>query len=292
VPKLPIGRDLPRGNVFRMILITGATGTIGSHLVRLLASRGEPFRAMSRTGGDVQADFDDPASLKRAVSGVDAVFLLTAPSSPSARHDLALLNAAKSAGVSRVVKLSAIGSGEKFGDEVVGAWHLAAEEAVRDSGMAWTVLRPSSFASNFLRFAGAITAGELIPNLTGSGRQGIVDPRDVAAAAAEALINPIHSGQTYTLTGPELLGVPDQADVLSRVLDRPIRTVDLSRDTVREQLLKSGMDSVAADAVVIGSTWAREGHSAVLTDDVAHLLGRPAGSFASWAHDHRAAFRL
>ncbi|HEV7974635.1 NAD(P)H-binding protein [Amycolatopsis sp.] len=274
-----------------MILITGATGTIGSHLVRLLADRGEPFRAMSRTGGDVQADFDDPASLERAVTGVNAVFLLTAPGSPSARHDLALLDAAKSAGVERIVKLSAIGSGEKFGDEVVGAWHLEAEEAVRDSGMAWTVLRPSSFASNFLRFAGAITAGKPIPNLTGPGCQGIVDPRDVAAVAAEALTNPIHSGQTYTLTGPELLSVPQQADVLSRVLDRPIRTIDLPRDSARAQLLQSGMDSVAVEVVITGSTWAREGHNAVLTDDGPRVLGRPAGSFASWAHDHRAAFR-
>jgi uncharacterized protein YbjT (DUF2867 family) len=273
-----------------MILITGATGTIGSHLVRLLADRGEPFRAMSRTG-DVQADFDDSASLERAVIGVDTVFLLTAPGSPGARHDLALLDAAKSAGVSRIVKLSAIGSGEKFGEEVVGAWHLAAEEAVRDSGLAWTVLRPSSFASNFLRFASAIAAGERIPNLTGAGRQGIVDPFDVAAVAAEALTNTIHSGQTYTLTGPELLSVPEQAEILSRVLERPVRTVDLPRAAARERLLESGMDSAAADAVVTGSTWAREGNNAVLTDDVARLLGRPARSFASWAHDHRAAFR-
>jgi uncharacterized protein YbjT (DUF2867 family) len=165
----------------------------------------DPARVRPSRGVDVvRADFDDPASLRRATAGTEAVFLLTAPATPTPRHDLALLDAARAAGTTRVVKVSAIGTGETGeGNQAVGAWHLLAERAVQASGMAWTLLRPSVFASNTLHWADAIRAGDPVPNLTGRGRQGVVDPRDVAAVAAEALTSPSHhTGQTYTLTGP------------------------------------------------------------------------------------------
>ena len=284
-----------------MILITGATGTIGSHLLRQLTSRGEAVRAMTRDPAAVraepgvelvQADFDDPASLAVAVAGVRAVFLLTAPASPTPRHDLAMLEAARSAGVTTVVKLSAIGTGETIGDNrTVGAWHLEAEQAVRSSGMAWTVLRPSSFASNVLRFAPTINAGHPVPNMTGTTTQGVIDPRDVAAVAAEALTTPGHNGRTYTLTGPELLSVPQQTAILESVLDRPVTTVDLPLDIAREQMLRHGTDQAAVDAAITGMAWARAGHNAILTDDVHLILGRPATAFATWVRDHQDAFR-
>ncbi|MEO6089914.1 MAG: NAD(P)H-binding protein [Umezawaea sp.] len=269
-----------------MILITGATGTIGREVVRLLAERGVALRAMSRkpSGPDgVRADFDDPASLRRAADGVDALFLLTAPATATSRHDLAMLDAARAAGVAKVVKLSAIGTGSTTDDgHVIGRWHLAGEEAVRGSGMAWTVLRPSSFASNVLRFA----AEGRLANLTGDGRQGVVDPRDVAAVAVEALTSHVHSGQILTLTGPELLSVPEQAAVLSRVLGRPVDTVEVQP----EHLLGSGMDRAAADEVAVGTAWVREGHNAVVTEDVQQVLGRPPTRFADWAREHAALF--
>lgn len=283
-----------------MILISGATGTIGRHVLRQLTSRGEAVRAMTRNPGAVRAepgvelvraDFDEPASLAAAVAGVRAVFLLTAPASPTPRHDLAMLDSARSAGVTTVVKLSAIGTGETIGDNrTVGDWHLRAEQAVRSSGMAWTVLRPSSFASNVLGFAHMINAGDPVPNMTGTAAQGVIDPRDVAAVAAEALTEPGHSGRTYTLTGPELLSVPDQATILESVLDRPVTTVDLPLDIAREQMLRHGVDESAVDAAITGMAWARAGHNAVLTEDVPRILGRQATTFATWVQDHQDAF--
>jgi uncharacterized protein YbjT (DUF2867 family) len=220
------------------------------------------------------------------------VFLLTAPASPTPRHDLAMLETARSAGVTTVVKLSAIGTGETIGDNLtVGDWHLRAEQAVRSSGMEWTVLRPSSFASNVLAFAHMINAGDPVPNMTGTAAQGVIDPRDVAAVAAEALTKPDHAGRTYTLTGPELLSVPDQATILESVLGRPVSTVDLPLDVAREQMLRHGIDQAAVDAAITGMTWARAGHNAVLTQDVPQILGRPATAFATWVHDHQDAFR-
>ncbi|GIF39339.1 NAD(P)H-binding protein [Actinoplanes xinjiangensis] len=272
-----------------MILVTGATGTVGRHVVQLLHQGGHPFRAMSRHppgAGAVRADFDDPASLRRAVTGVRAVFLLTAPAVPSPDHDLALLAAAREAGVASIVKLSAIGTGERFGEVTVGAWHQAAERAVRTSGMAWTMLRPSSFAANARHWAAIIDAGQPVPNLTGDGRQGVVDPRDIAAVAVEALTDPVHAGRTYTLTGPELLSVPEQARQLEQVIGRPVTTVDLPPADATRQLLAAGLPPAAVDATVTGSAWARAGHNAILTGDVAAVLGRPPATFRDWAEAH------
>ncbi|WP_033438483.1 NAD(P)H-binding protein [Saccharothrix sp. NRRL B-16314] len=281
-----------------MILITGATGTIGSEVLRLLVERGERVRAVSRSperlppGLDVvRADFDDSGTLRLAMPGVKALFLLTAPAKPTPDHDLAVLDAAARTGVGKVVKLSAIGTGETIGDRTVGAWHLVAERAVRDSGLAWTVLRPSGFASNLLAFARPIAAGAPVPNLTGDARQGVVDPRDVAAVAVEALTASVHDGRTYALTGPEPLSVPDQAAILASALGRPVGTVDVPVDAARADMVGRGLDASAVDAMLTGVEWARAGHNAVVTGDVEEVLGRPATSFATWARDHLAAFR-
>jgi uncharacterized protein YbjT (DUF2867 family) len=276
-----------------MILVTGATGTIGSHVVRLLTERGVPFHAMSRNPVDlpnaVRADFTDPASLASAVAGVDAVFLVTVPPVPTAAHDLALLAAAREAEVRKIVKLSAIGSGERFEDTVVGEWHLAAEQAIESSGLAWTILRPPSFASNFLRYRELIKAGEPVPDILGTARQAIVDPRDVAAVAVSALLDDAHNGRRYDLTGPSLLTFAEQAAIVERVLGRPVKTVDAD---ARAQLETAGMPAEAAAAVTTGIGWARAGGAEYLTSHVSDILGRPAGTFEQWVLDHRAAFTV
>ncbi|GGN58920.1 NAD(P)-dependent oxidoreductase [Actinoplanes lobatus] len=282
-----------------MILVTGASGTVGRHVMQLLQQSGHRARAMVRArpgrtmppGVDVvQADFEDLASLRRAVADVRAVFLLTAPDTPTPDHDMALLAVARAAGVSSVVKLSAIGTGERFGTATVGAWHHMAEDAVRASGLTWTILRPSSFASNCLYWADAIRAGQPVPNLTGDGEQGVIDPRDIAAVAVAALTDPAHAGKTYTLTGPELLSLPDQANQLAEAIGRPVVTVDVPPASAPQQLLASGMPPAAVEATVIGTAWARAGHNRILTDDVATVLARPPAAFRDWARRHREAF--
>jgi len=156
--------------------------------------------------------------------------------------------------------------------------------------MAWTLLRPSSFASNVLQWVDAIGGGQPVPNATGAGRHGIIDPYDVAAVAVEALLSPAHAEKTYALTGPELLTVADQASCLTRVLGRRVDTVDLSLDQTAGQLLAAGMDRSAVDMIIVGIAWARAGHNAILTDDVAAVLGRPPTSFQTWASRHRHVF--
>jgi uncharacterized protein YbjT (DUF2867 family) len=287
------------GSVVFMILITGAAGTIGRELVRILAASGERVRATTRDPAKaalfppgvevVLADFADPASLVVAAEGAKAVFMLSAPGPWVARHDEAMLAAARSAGVPKAVKLSAIGTGDTT-DVKVGDWHLPGEQAVRSSGLAWTVLRPSSFASNALRWADAIRVGTPIPNPMGTGAQGVIDPTDVAEVAARALTSPDHDGHVYTLTGPELLSVPDLAGRLGQALGCTVETADIPLEDYRDQLSAAGLDSAFIETAVNGARLVAEGRNATLTGDVERVLGRPARTFTTWAHDHRAAF--
>lgn len=237
----------------------------------------------------VRGDFDDQDSLDSAVAGVGAVFLLDAPGPWIGRHDLAMLDAARSRGVEKVVKLSAIGTGDDT-DVKVGGWHLPGEQALHASGTAWTILRPSSFASNTLSWAPMIRAGQPVPNMTASGSQGVVDPLDVAEVAVAALTEPGHQSRTYTLTGPELLSVPEQAAVLGKLLGRTVETVDVPLDAARRQMLAAGLDPQFVEVAMHGQRLIMEGGNARLTDDVATVLGRPAHTYAEWAERHRSAF--
>jgi uncharacterized protein YbjT (DUF2867 family) len=267
-----------------MILITGATGTIGTHVLAQLTSRGVPVRAMARNPDKlrnnpadvVRGDFDDPASLVRAVSGVEAAFLVTAPQRPVADHDVAFVEAAKSAGVQRIVKLSAIGA---------GSWHLLTEQVVQTSGLDWTILKPSSFASNLVQFVDAVKSGDPVPNWNGPGALGVIDPRDVAAVAVEALTTPDHIGQSHTLTGPELLTFDQQIAILERVLDRPVKSVLLPLDTARSMMIGNGLDPAAVEISIAAIRRAIAGDYAVLTDDVSRILGRAPLSFETWVRE-------
>lgn len=198
------------------------------------------------------------------------------------------MDAARRAGVSKLVKLSSIGVGDP---NTAGAdWHTDGEHAVRASGMAWTLLRPSAYAANALRWAPAVAAGQPVPNMTGTAAQGVVDERDIAEIAAEALTTADHDGQTYTLTGPELLSTDDQAARLGEALGRAVTTVDVPLDAARRRMLEAGMDNDFADAAIRGLRIIADGHNAILTDDVRRILGRPPTAFAAWARDHRASF--
>jgi uncharacterized protein YbjT (DUF2867 family) len=283
---------VPAAIIVGMILITGASGTIGGAVVRQLSGAGVAVRAMTRDPARVSADvpvvrgdFRDPPPL----AGVDTVFLIVLPG-----QDLALLDAARAAGVGKVVLLSATGTGERVGESVVGPWFAGAERAVRASGMDWTVLRPTNFASNSLRWLAEITEGKPIADASAGVPDGVVDPRDVAAVAAAALTSSDHNGQTYTLTGPELLTLAGQAAVLSRVLNRPVRTETVTVAEARalaEELFRAhGLDAAVVDGYLAALAWGRTGGAAVLSDDVPRILGRPATTFETWVRDHADAF--
>ncbi|WP_327090425.1 NAD(P)H-binding protein [Nonomuraea sp. NBC_01738] len=278
-----------------MILITGATGTIGSDVVLRLQERGVETRSMVRdlsraNGPAVLGDFADPASLRGAVEGVEAVLMVTPFSPDLGAHDLALIEAATAAGVKKVVKLSAIGTGDSDDPDDVRTWHAHGERALMASGMAWTVLRPSTFATNAAGWADLVKSGAPIPNMTGEGAQGHIVPADVAAVAVEALTTAGHEGRAYTLTGPELLTTAGQVAAIAGATGLTIETSDVPIEAAKAGMLAAGAPAALADLAATGWAFVRDGGNAILTTTVEDVLGRPAATFASWARANKALF--
>jgi uncharacterized protein YbjT (DUF2867 family) len=282
-----------------MILVIGATGTVGRQLVaELLADGGMGVRALSRTperaglpGGVelVAGDLGRPETLSAALAGVERVFLLSGgPEGPG--HDANLIRAAKQAGVAHVVTLSVLGAGHGA-DDPITRWHLAGERAVVDSGIPWTILRPGAFMSNALMWAASITAQDAVYAPFTQAKTAAIDPADIAAVAARALTEPGHENKIYPLTGPDLLSAADQVETLADALGRPLRLVDVPPEAAKGGMVEAGMPAELADAVIASMAQAGTDHAMAVLPTVEELTGRPARSFAEWTTVHLEAFR-
>ncbi|MEU6862368.1 NAD(P)H-binding protein [Streptomyces sp. NPDC046876] len=278
-----------------MILVTGATGTVGREVLRLLPAD-LPVRVMARVPDRVQGapagaetvrgDYTDPRSLAAALGGIRAVFLVTAD---LRRDDGEFLRLARSAGVRHVVKLSAAAVEDPRADDVITRWQRGNEELLRASGMEWTLLRPRSFMSNALSWAGSVRSGQVVRALYGDSANSCVDPRDLAEAAAGALTGRIPAGAAHTLTGPQALTAVEQTALLAELLGRPLRFEELDADRARAALGRRHPDAVVR-ALLHSAQRQREGAKSRVDDTLPRLLGRPARSFRTWAADHLDAF--
>ncbi|MFD4537533.1 NAD(P)H-binding protein [Kitasatospora sp. NPDC058397] len=281
-----------------MILVTGATGTVGRALVGHLAALGAPVRAATRRperarlpgGVDVVgADLGEPDSLAAALRGVRKVFLLSdGPDIP--RHDANLAAAAARAGAEAVVKLSSGRAADPDADDPVARWHRAGEQAVQDSGLAWTFLRPMGFMSNTLAWAGAIRATRTVRAPFAAGRVSVIDPADIAAAAAHALTEPGHDGRAHLLTGPQALTPGEMTTTLAEVLGTPLDFTEIPPPAARQALLDHGLRPETADAVMALRAASLEPFAATVTPAVQQLTGRAATPFRTWAERHREEF--
>jgi uncharacterized protein YbjT (DUF2867 family) len=281
-----------------LILVTGATGTVGRTVVDLLVARGAQVRAATRSpatahlpaGVDVaRIDLGDPGTLPGALTGVDRVLLVSAGSAGPV-HDANLATAAASAGVAHIVKLSALSAADDTAVDPITGWHRAGEAAVAASGPAWTFLRPTGFMSNAAMWSDTVRSHDTVYAPYGAGRTAVIDPRDIAAVAALVLTTPGHDGRAYPLTGPAALGPGDQVEILAAVLGRELRYVDVPPAVARRAMTDGGMPEDVADAVVALLATGLDPASAVVHPTVEELTGVPARSFRQWAQDHRGAF--
>ena len=283
-----------------MILITGATGTVGSNVVEQLSSRGTRVRAMTRdpakaTSGPasnvdlVKADFNDPASLRRACDGVDKAFLLTGSSSDVERQQFAFVDAAREAGVRHVVYLSQLHA-DADAEHRFLKYHGRVERAIERSGMRFTHLRPNLFMQGLLMFAGSVRKDNVIVAAAGDGRITAVDVRDLAEVAAAALTGNAHDNRVYSLTGPAAVSFADMAATLSRVLGRTIRYVDKSRDEMRDALVGFHMPAWQAEGLADEFEMYRRNGASEVEPGVEQALGRQPRSFEDFATDFAKAF--
>jgi uncharacterized protein YbjT (DUF2867 family) len=282
-----------------MIVVTGATGKIGSELVRLLAERGEPVRALARHVGQgtetpgvewVSADLAQRDRLAEAFAGAERLFLLTANSEDMVRLQKNAIVAAREAGVRHVVKLSALGASD-HSKSVIGLWHYNVERVLGESGLAWTIFRPHHFMDNLLDMRETIVREGAVHSAAGEGRIPFIDTHDIAASAVPTLTEGSHEGKVYTLTGPQAISYREATEILSRVLGRPLSYVIDTEDETWARQRRAGEPPWRIAALLALASYQRAGGATEqITTTVEELTGCPARSFETFARDHAAVF--
>jgi uncharacterized protein YbjT (DUF2867 family) len=278
------------------LLITGATGMIGSLLTDALVARGVEFSVMLRPGdsGDriagkpgvtsTEGDFDDPTSLRRALDGVDRAFLLTNSSERVEAQQVAFVEAAQAQRVGHVVYLSQLAADQRSPDRFL-RYHGAVEAALMDSTVGWTFVRPNLILQAYLPFAAAIAQGVLQAPI-GDAAVSVVDARDIAAVAAAALTEDGHVGETYTVTGPAAVTHAEIATEFGNAMGRPVRFESVPPEAFLAALTGAGMPEWQAEGLVEDYAHYDRGEASAVSADVAQLTGTSARSLHEFAHDY------
>lgn len=270
------------------ILVTGATGRAGRHVVEHLLVAGADVRALTRrperaalpAGVEVVAgDLADPATLDGAFAGVTAMYLLTIGGDDYATlttgPDIAEL--AWKAGVRRTTLMWNGQDGP-------------VERAVEASELEWTRIQPADFMSNCLSWAGQIRAGDMVREPFAASRIAVVHEADVGAVAAATLLEDGHAGETYSLTGPQALTVPERVATIAEAIGRPVGFVELTEEQARERWRADGHGEELIDLL---AAWQGDPPPSAytVTGSVERITGRPPRTFASWAAEHAGSFR-
>jgi uncharacterized protein YbjT (DUF2867 family) len=286
------------------VLVTGATGNVGSRVVRDLTARGENIRLFVRDPGRAArmlgdgheggveifpGDFSDAASVRRAMGGVDAVFLACPNDPRQVEYETGLIDATLEAGVRRIVKLSALGA--EVGSPVAfWDWHGRIEEHLRASGLPAVVLRPTFNMTNLLGSAEAVRqAGSLFAPADGA-RVAMIDPADVAAVAAVALAEDGHGAEAHTLTGPEAISFERVAEELSAATGRRVRFVSVPDEAARRSMVEQGVPEFVAGQIAAVFGFLRRGDQDLTTEAVRALTGREPRSLARFVRENAEAF--
>jgi len=274
-----------------MILVTGATGNVGAEVVAAALAAGAPVRALVRDGSNrlpagaerAVGDLNQPDSLTGALAGADGLFLMS-----GYRDAPRLLALARQAGVERVALLSGGAAAAARVDNPISQYMLGTEQAVRDSGLTWTILRPYEFMSNALRWTGQLSQGDVVRAPFASIPVAVIDPRDIAAVVVAALLSEGHGGQTYRLSGPGQLLPAQRLEILATALGRSLRLIPQTDEEARQEMLAS-MPAGYVDAFFQFYSGGTLDEATVLPT-VAQITGRPAGTFQQWVAAHASRF--
>jgi uncharacterized protein YbjT (DUF2867 family) len=283
-----------------MILVTGGSGTIGGELLRLLSHAGISSRAVTRNVGKarplrgvtwVNGDLARPDTLAPAFEGAQKLFLLTSYYEDMVELQHSAIVAAREAGVTHVVKVSAFAA-TGHSRAPIGRWHYQVEQELEASGLGWTILRPHHFMQNLLAQAEYVVKEGTIYSASGDGKIPYVDARDIASVAFVTLTQPGHLGKIYVVTGSEAISYRRAAEIIGESIGKPVRFVDETPEQARARRVREGLPpSVVESALAIAAYQRAGGKTVTITSTVADLTGRPPRTVAEFVREHAAAFR-
>jgi uncharacterized protein YbjT (DUF2867 family) len=273
----------------RTVLVIGATGRVGRHVVDGLLDRGARVQALVRqpaTAGlpdevsVVQGDPQRPPSVGAAAEGADAAFLLWPGFSPAGAAEVVTELARH---VTHVVYLSAARLQRDDDGAMAGVW-ADVERLIERSGMTWTFIRAGGFAANTLEWADRIRSGDEVAIPFPQAARSLVHERDIADVAVRALLHHAGENRAFAVTGPEVLTQIEQVRAIGEAIGRPLRVREQALDVARREYAAVLGDEHVDAAIAHWATLADAPERA--TDDVARVTGHPARTFAQWARDH------
>jgi uncharacterized protein YbjT (DUF2867 family) len=274
---------------------------IGSLIPEALVARGVEFSVMLRPGdsGDriagkpgvssTEGDFDEPASLRTALEGVDRAFLLTNSSERTEAQQLAFVEAAQAQRVGQVVYLSQLAADQQSPARFL-RYHGAVEAALTNSTAGWTFVRPNLILQAYIPFAPIIAQGALQAPI-GDAAVSVVDARDVAAVAAAALSEDGHMGKTYTVTGPAAVSHAEIASALGNASGRPVRFERIPPNEFIAMATGAGMPRWQAEGLAEDYAHYDRGEADSVSPDVQQVTGSDARSVRDFANDYADAFQ-
>lgn len=283
-----------------MIVVTGASGNVGKHVINQLAAAGHPVRALSRSPSKgaasagiewIEADFEQPDTLARALRGASRMVLIS-PAHPQMRqHQIAAVDAARSAGVCRIAKLSGLGAGPEAPIRLPQE-HYVIEQHIARSGLAHSFVRPNLFMQVLLGNASSIASEDAVYAPAGDGAISFIDARDVADVLVREVFRDDLASSVREITGPEALSYTQVSKIVGEVLGKAVRYVSVESEVARNGMLSAGMDPWLVEAFLELFSIYRAGHgSAVLSAELEAVLGRPARPLSQFAFEHLSAFR-
>ena len=283
-----------------MILVTGASGSVGKEVLKAMAKDGAKHRAMYRSEAEaakapvgtetVTADFAKPETLAAALRGVESVYLVCSPIPELVQLESNVIDACVAAGVKHVVLNSAMGAGD-YGKSFP-SWHRNVEDKLRSTRLSYTVLRPNSFHQNVVSiFAPSIRAQGVFYGSMRDSRNSFLDVRDIAAVAAKALAGGPHSGKIYQLNGPEALNYTELAAKISKAAGREVKYVDIPMEAQRKALLEQQMPEWLVNALLELQEYYLGGQGGELDGLLHDLLGRPPINMDQFLQEYAAEFR-
>lgn len=283
-----------------MILVTGATGSVGSEVLRLLVARHVSVRAMVRDvkkaetarlpGVEiVQGDFDRPETLRDALDGVESAFLLTNSTERAEVQQTAFVEAARASGLAHLVKLSQLHADANSQVRFL-RYHAVVEDTIKAAGLTYTFLRPNLFMQGLLNFAPTIKEKGAFFAAAGNAKVSMIDVRDIAAVAVAALTEGRHDNKTYNLTGPQALSHAQAAQMLGQAVGRTITFTDVPPEAMKQAVLQLGMPLWQADGLLEDYAHYRRGEAEAIASGVQDATGNAPRSFDDFARDFASSF--